>query len=74
MKKSVELVGIACVISSVAVLISAVNMLICAMNDMPLGYSIAIFCCMIAVFSTNLGNYLVQKKKVMTTQDEQFTY
>ena len=74
MKKSAELVGIACVISSAAVLISAVNMLICAMNDMPLGYSIAIFCCMIAIFSANLGNYLVQKKKVMTTQDEQFTY
>jgi len=61
MKKSAKIMGIACVISSVAVLISAVNMLICAMNDMPMGYSIAIFCCMIAVFSANLGNYLVQK-------------
>ena len=59
MKNSKKGTQIGCIISAIAVVISVISMIISTFQ----GTQIAIFCCMIAVFFSNLAMNSAQKKK-----------
>ena len=58
MKDKLKIAGIGVAVSSVAVLISVISMFIGNFD----GGSITIFCCMIAVFCSNIAIYAAAKK------------
>jgi hypothetical protein len=70
MKKSDKTAGIGVALSAGAMFITVINMIVSGFDGGFDGSQIALFCCMVAIFCSNLAIYSAEKKKTDDKNNE----